>query len=61
MRSQIAALEQSKLHVLDAVDLVIVADDGSSAGSVTLDPNILTKVRDFSATVLGMIASGGRG
>lgn len=61
VRSQIAALEQSKLHILDAVDLVIVADDGSSAGSVTLDPNTLTKGRDFSATVLGMIASGGRG
>ena len=61
VRSGIAALEQSKLYILDAVELVIVADDGSSAGSVTLDPNTLTKGRDFSATVLGMIASGGRG
>jgi len=61
VRSQIAALQHGKLYILDAVDLVIVADDGSSAGSVTLDPNTLTKGRDFSATVLGMIASGGRG
>jgi hypothetical protein len=61
VRSQIAALEQSKLYILDSVDLVIVGDDGPSTGSVTLDPETLTDGRDFAATILGMIAQGGRG
>ena len=60
VRSQIAPLRYSKLYILDAVDLVIVGNDGSSTGSVTLDPETLTKGRSFGATVLGMIASGGR-
>jgi hypothetical protein len=54
-------LKSGKLYVLDSVDLVILADNGSSAGSVTLDPETLTDGRSFSATVLGMIANGGRG
>jgi hypothetical protein len=60
VRSQIAALQHGKLYILESVDLVIVGDDGSSAGSVTLDPETLSRGRSFSATVLGMIANGGR-
>jgi hypothetical protein len=61
VRSQVAYLKSGRLDVLDSVDLVILADNGSSAGSVTLDPETLTKGRSFSASVLGMIADGGRG
>lgn len=61
VRSHIAALQHGKLYILDSVDLVIVGDDESSAGSVTLDPETLLKGRAFAATVLGMIATSGRG
>ncbi len=61
VRSQIAAMEHSKLYILDSVDLVIVTDDGSSAGGVTLDPETLSDGRNFAATVLGMISNSGRG
>jgi len=61
VRSQVAYLKSGKLDLLDSVDLVILADNGSSAGSVTLDPATLTKGRSFSASVVCMIANGGRG
>ena len=61
VRSEVAHLRYSKIHVLNSVDLVILREDGSSGGSVTLDPSTLTKGRDVGATVLGMIATGGRG
>jgi hypothetical protein len=51
VRSQVAHLKSGQLHILDSVELVMLADNGSSAGSVTLDPATLTKGRDFSATV----------
>lgn len=61
VRSQIAHQRYSKLYILDSVDLVILDDDGSSAGSVTLDPETLTRGRSFGATILSMIVNGGRG
>lgn len=61
VRSQIAYTGHSKLYILDSVDLVILGENGASAGSVTLDPETLTRGRSFGATVLGMIANGGRG
>ena len=58
-RSRSEYLRGQTLYVLESVELVLLAEDGSSAGSVTLDPLTLTGGRDFSATVLGMIASHG--
>ena len=60
VRSQMIYLKSGQLLILDSVELVMLTDNGSSAGSVTLDPATLTEGLDFTSIVLGMIASGGR-
>lgn len=47
----------SSLDVLESLRPVLLSDDGTSAGSVTLDPSTLTEGRDIAATILGMITS----
>lgn len=60
VRASVAQLRGSRLDILEALDVVMVTEEGARAGRVTLDPQTLLNGRDFAATVVGMIASRGQ-